>query len=167
MVERNLAKVDVAGSSPVSRSPNPDLFGIFFLCSIYYTLNCEFLASLKTRVEAGQFAITLQGAVPKWLKGKLCKSFIRRFESDRRLNFPKHILCTPFTFFLVKRTKKRYIGFTNDIEKRLTQHNSGLVTSTRHRRPLNLIYSETFESKTDAMKREKEIKNKKGKFIIT
>ena len=45
MVERNLAKVDVAGSSPVSRSPNPDPFGIFFLCSYFFALilNSEFI----------------------------------------------------------------------------------------------------------------------------
>ncbi|MFA7420206.1 MAG: GIY-YIG nuclease family protein [Melioribacteraceae bacterium] len=67
---------------------------------------------------------------------------------------------------LSEKDNKRYIGFTHDIEKRLIQHNSGLVTSTKHRRPLKLIYTETFESKSDAMKRENEIKNKKGKFII-
>ncbi len=36
LVERNLAKVDVAGSSPVSRSNIPIQFGIFFLCSKLY-----------------------------------------------------------------------------------------------------------------------------------
>jgi hypothetical protein len=29
------------------------------------------------------------GDVPKWLKGEVCKTFIHRFESDRRLNFSK------------------------------------------------------------------------------
>ena len=68
---------------------------------------------------------------------------------------------------LSEKDNKRYIGFTHDIQQRLHEHNSGLVSSTKNRRPLKLIYSETFENKSDAMKREKEIKNKKGKFVIT
>ena len=68
---------------------------------------------------------------------------------------------------LSEKDNKRYIGFTHDIQQRLNEHNSGLVSSTKNRRPLKLIYSETFENKSDAMKREKEIKNKKGKFVIT
>jgi predicted GIY-YIG superfamily endonuclease len=41
-----------------------------------------------------------------------------------------------------------------------------LVKSTRNRKPMKLIYFEEFKNKVDAMKREKEIKAKKGKFII-
>lgn len=61
-VERNLAKVEVAGSSPVSRSSKKSTPVDFFI--------------LENK----------NGAVPKWLKGKVCKTFIRRFESDRRLH---------------------------------------------------------------------------------
>lgn len=67
---------------------------------------------------------------------------------------------------LSEKDNKRYIGFTHNIEQRLLQHNSGLVTSTKNRRPLKLIYTESYENKVDAMRREKEIKNKKGKFVI-
>jgi putative endonuclease len=65
-----------------------------------------------------------------------------------------------------EKDKKRYIGFTENLERRLSEHNSGLAKSTRNRKPLKLIYFEEFENKADAMKREKEIKAKKGKFII-
>ena len=72
-----------------------------------------------------------------------------------------------FVYILLsEKDNKRYIGFTNNIERRLLEHNAGKVKSTKNRRPLNLIYSEQYENKSDAMKREREIKNKKGKFII-
>jgi putative endonuclease len=58
---------------------------------------------------------------------------------------------------------KRYFGFTENIERRLFEHNAGLVKSTKNRRPLRIIHVEEFESKADALKREKELKKKKGK----
>ena len=61
---------------------------------------------------------------------------------------------------------KRYIGFTDNLERRLSEYNAGIVKSTKNRRPLKLIYFEEFENKPEAMKREKEIKARKGKFII-
>ncbi|PKL82630.1 MAG: excinuclease ABC subunit C [Ignavibacteriae bacterium HGW-Ignavibacteriae-3] len=67
---------------------------------------------------------------------------------------------------LSQKDNKRYTGYTHNIDHRICQHNSGKVTSTKNRRPLKLIYTETFENKSDAMKREREIKNKKGKFNI-
>ena len=54
-----------------------------------------------------------------------------------------------------------YIGCTNDINKRLKQHNdlkSG-AHYTKIRRPVILIYSETFDTLKDARKREAEIKS--------
>lgn len=54
-----------------------------------------------------------------------------------------------------------YIGCTNDIDKRLKQHNdlkSG-AHYTKIRRPVILIYSETFDTLKDARKREAEIKS--------
>ena len=73
-----------------------------------------------------------------------------------------------FTVYILlsQKDNKRYIGFTHDLQRRIREHNSGKVTSTKNRRPLNLIYSEIFDSKTEAINREREIKSKKGKFII-
>jgi len=62
---------------------------------------------------------------------------------------------------------KRYIGFTDNLERRLDEHNSGMVKSTKNRRPFKLIYFEEYENKSEAIKREREIKAKKGKFIIS
>ncbi len=68
---------------------------------------------------------------------------------------------------LSEKDNKRYIGFTDNLERRILEHNSGKVKSTKNRRPLKIIYTEVYEFKTDAMKREKEIKDKKGKFKIS
>lgn len=52
-----------------------------------------------------------------------------------------------------------YSGWTNDLEKRLAAHNAGKGGKyTRCRLPLELVYFEEFDSKSDAMKREYEFK---------
>ena len=61
---------------------------------------------------------------------------------------------------------KRYTGYTENISLRLQEHNNGLVKSTRNRRPLILIYKETFHSKKDAMERERFFKTGKGREFL-
>lgn len=52
-----------------------------------------------------------------------------------------------------------YCGYTNDVKKRFETHQSGKGAKyTRGRLPLELVYSEEFETKSAAMKRECEIK---------
>ena len=55
---------------------------------------------------------------------------------------------------------------TSDIKRRISEHNSGLVKSTRNRRPLEIIHYESFESKSEASSFEKKLKDRKGKFDI-
>jgi len=64
------------------------------------------------------------------------------------------------------KTNKYYIGYTSNIETRLEKHNLGGTTSTRSGRPCKLMYFETFDNKTDAIKRENEIKKKKSRKYI-
>lgn len=63
---------------------------------------------------------------------------------------------------LSKKDSKRYIGMTSDIQRRILEHNSGLVKSTKYRRPLELLHLEEFSNKKDALIREKQLKNKKS-----
>src|SRR4051812_17506266 len=63
---------------------------------------------------------------------------------------------------LSKKDQKRYIGSTNDLGRRLLQHERGLVPSTKNRRPLELIYKEEFESEHEARLREHYFKTHKG-----
>jgi len=64
--------------------------------------------------------------------------------------------------YLIKSTRKkwRYIGFTNDLSKRFQEHNIGQVKSTKVYKPFQLIYHEDYLDKTDAIKRELELKTK-------
>ena len=52
-----------------------------------------------------------------------------------------------------------YTGWTNDLTRRMEAHNQGRGAKyTKARRPVILIYYETFETKEEAMKREYAIK---------
>ena len=51
-----------------------------------------------------------------------------------------------------------YIGCTNDLEKRLKEHNTGKVYSTKRMLPIELIYYEAYKSKDYAFQREKGLK---------
>lgn len=65
-----------------------------------------------------------------------------------------------FVFILKCSDGTLYTGFTNDLKKRVLAHNN-LNTGakyTKARRPVKLVYSEKFKTKSKAMKREWEIK---------
>ena len=64
-----------------------------------------------------------------------------------------------FVYMLRCRDGSLYTGWTNDLEKRLKAHNSGVASKyTRARLPAELVYSEECESKEAAMSREWHIK---------
>lgn len=66
------------------------------------------------------------------------------------MNFIYIVRCSDGTF---------YTGWTNDLVKRMKAHNEGRGAKyTRARRPVQLLYSETFETKEEAMRREYAIK---------
>ncbi len=73
-----------------------------------------------------------------------------------------------FTVYILKSLKdnKRYIGFTQNLDKRLHEHNSGKTKSLINRRPLELIYTEVYETKHDAMNREKFFKTHSGRNFL-
>lgn len=59
-----------------------------------------------------------------------------------------------------------YVGYSNDLIKRLKEHNSGEVFSTKPYRPFYLIYYEAYRNKKDAIIREKFLKSGWGKNYI-
>ena len=59
-----------------------------------------------------------------------------------------------------------YIGHTQDIEIRLTYHNTGRVKATKNKGPWILVYFEEYETKLEANRRELEIKSKKSRVFI-
>ncbi len=58
----------------------------------------------------------------------------------------------------IKWPNKLYIGFTKDIDKRITQHNNGETAYTKQFRPWKIIYYEAYSDKRDAEKRENQLK---------
>lgn len=61
---------------------------------------------------------------------------------------------------------KLYTGFTSDLKKRLEYHNKGLNVSTKHRRPLKLIYYEAYINEKDARNREIFLKSGHGREVL-
>ena len=76
-----------------------------------------------------------------------------------------------YTYILQSQSSgKYYIGSTQNIEERLNQHNSTdnqkCKTTSRFSGPWQLVYSENFMTRSDAMKREKMIKSWKSRKSI-
>lgn len=65
-----------------------------------------------------------------------------------------------------KQDSNFYTGCSNNLIRRLKQHNLGEVSSTRKRRPLTLVYYEVGSDKTDAFQRERYLKTGMGKKYI-
>ena len=66
------------------------------------------------------------------------------------MNYTYIVKCSDGTF---------YTGWTNDLTRRMEAHNQGRGAKyTKARRPVTLIYYETFETKEEALKREYAIK---------
>ena len=61
---------------------------------------------------------------------------------------------------------KYYVGYTENLDARLLQHNGGISTFTDKANDWVLQHSEPFPTREDAHKRELEIKGKKSRKYI-
>lgn len=61
---------------------------------------------------------------------------------------------------------KRYIGYTNNLKKRIEEHKKGLSFSTKSRSPLKLIYFEGCLNQEDAKRREDYLKGTQGRRFL-
>jgi putative endonuclease len=59
-----------------------------------------------------------------------------------------------------------YVGYTEDLKRRLEEHHNGKISSTRNRRALKLVYYEVGLNQQDATEREKCLKTAWGKRYI-
>ena len=72
-----------------------------------------------------------------------------------------------YTYVLLSEKDDRfYMGFTNDLKKRIDEHKKGLVVSTANRQPLKLVYYEACLNDYDAIKREKYFKSGFGRRFL-
>lgn len=73
------------------------------------------------------------------------------------------------TFVYVLRSvrfNRFYVGMTDHVERRLKEHNQGKTKSTQFYRPWELVFTEQFEDRLSARKREKYLKSGVGKEYI-
>lgn|GEM_PF-518443 len=61
------------------------------------------------------------------------------------------------------RNNRFYVGHTNDLERRLKEHWSGGTASLKGWKPYKLVYSEKFETREEAISREKYFKSGTGR----
>lgn len=74
-----------------------------------------------------------------------------------------------FYYTYVLKSKKDnflYVGWTNDLKKRVRAHNNGMTQSTKHRAPFELVYYEACQSKQKAIEREKQLKTGFGRAYL-
>ncbi len=76
-----------------------------------------------------------------------------------------------FVYAIVNEAGKVYIGQTSDIEQRLKRHNGLLKTKSTSYTKINhghwkLVYSEKYDTRIDALKREKELKSYQGRKFL-
>lgn len=60
----------------------------------------------------------------------------------------------------------RYVGSAEDTDKRLITHNAGKVRYTKGRRPWKMVYKEKFNTRSEAVKREKFFKSGQGRKFL-
>ena len=60
----------------------------------------------------------------------------------------------------------RYIGYTNNLRKRIEEHNKGLSFATKFRLPFQLIYFEGCKNMQDAKRRENYLKTTQGRRFL-
>jgi putative endonuclease len=66
-----------------------------------------------------------------------------------------------YTYILECKGGKRYYGHTNNLSNRLTEHCKGKVRFTGNKLPVSLVYYEELKTRSDAFKRETQLKNGK------
>ena len=62
--------------------------------------------------------------------------------------------------------KDIYIGYTNNLKRRLLEHNRGLNFSTKNGKPWKLIYCEVCLNDNDAKRRERYFKTSQGRRLL-
>jgi len=70
-----------------------------------------------------------------------------------------------FYVYILQSQKNRrlYTSSTNNLDRRLNEHNSGLSRYTKFTRPFRLLYSEMFTTRSRAVRRELYLKSGKGR----
>ena len=78
------------------------------------------------------------------------------------------IICDMYYVYVIKSVRKDwiYVGYSEDLKNRFSQHQKGLSAATRPYRPFILIFYEAYKVKSDAKRREKYFKTNPGKRTL-
>ena len=72
-----------------------------------------------------------------------------------------------FVYILFSQSRDRYyIGSCADVDQRLIRHNAGATLSTKSGRPWKVVYTEIHPTKTEALKRENNLKRLKSRVYL-
>ena len=70
----------------------------------------------------------------------------------------------PFHIYILRSeaTGRFYVGHTENLQKRVFEHNNGRTDSIRNRGPWVLVYSEEYATRSEANRRERQLKRMKS-----
>ena len=73
-----------------------------------------------------------------------------------------------FTVYVLRSKSKGsfYTGSTSNLAQRLERHNANLNRSTKNRGPWEVVYTEVFATRSEALRREKELKTGKEREAL-
>lgn len=64
-----------------------------------------------------------------------------------------------YIYVIQNENKKKYVGYTKDLKRRISEHNKGYNRSTKNEK-WELVYYEAFKNETDARDRELKLKQR-------
>ncbi len=62
--------------------------------------------------------------------------------------------------------KKSYVGYTNNVNRRLSQHNAGSCAYTKKYKPWHIVHTDEFDRELNAIQREKYLKSASGRRLV-
>ena len=90
---------------------------------------------------------------------------MRLDEADRTPPFGFVMMYTVYVLSSLT-DKKSYVGMTDDVERRLMEHNSGRSSYTSRHMPWKIIYKEEYATLEEAVGREKYLKSASGRRFL-
>ncbi|MFZ6036422.1 MAG: GIY-YIG nuclease family protein [Patescibacteria group bacterium] len=88
--------------------------------------------------------------------------------AGRQAQNPMEPIANMYVTYAIKSQTKKYlyVGLTNNLTRRLKEHNQGQNKTTRPYRPFKLVLQETYQSRIEARKREKQLKSGYGREYL-
>ena len=95
-------------------------------------------------------------------KGQLCETGIVLYLSEC-----KQYMKFYYVYVLYNKLKNFiYVGYSEDVKKRVKYHNSGFVKSTKAYMPLEIIHYAAYSNMKDAKRREEYLKTNRGRTTL-